>query len=85
MRKSIEHYIMEEFGISESRISELDIKKSLKILKKFGFLKGKDFEISGSFINVTDEETAQDISDELAGSYEVTYDEDNNFRLTIFG
>lgn len=86
MGKSIVDFITEEFDINEARIAELSVTKSVKILKDYGFNKGKDFKVDGEkSIYLTSEKVAQNVADELSGEFEVTYDDEDDFRLTIFG
>lgn len=82
--KSIAFYINEEFGLNESRMKEQSVKDMVKILNDFGFEKKKDFKVKGNSVYLNDEETAMSVADELVGSYEVTYDDQDNFKLTIF-
>lgn len=85
MKKGIVHFINEEFGLNEAKLEELTTKKAVKVLLDYGFEKGKDFKVNGKAIYLTSEKVAQNIADELAGELEVTYDDEDNFKLSIFG
>ncbi len=82
--KNIAFYINEELGLNEGRMKEQSTKDVLKILKDNGFKKGKDFEVKDDGVYLSSEDIAMDVSDELVGQYEVTYDDQDDFKLTIF-
>lgn len=83
--KGILTYIYEEFGISES-LKELSDKKIVKILKDLGFSEKSDFKVNGGGVHANSEEIAMGIADEMVNTkYEMSYDEDENFKIVIFG
>lgn len=84
MGKGIEHFILEEFNINEAVLKEVSFEKVLKALKKFGFEKNKDFKIKGKSVYLNSEKVAEDVADEMIGDYEVTYDDLDDFKLTLF-
>jgi len=82
--KSITFYINEELGLNEASLKEQPQKKVVKILIDNGFEKGKDFKVKNGGVYLSSEEVAMSVSDELVGSYEVTYDDQDDFKLTLF-
>lgn len=82
--KSITFYINEELGLNESRLKEQPSKKVVKILIDNGFEKGKDFNVKNGSVYLNSEDIAMSVSDELVGDYEVTYDDQDDFKLTLF-
>lgn len=84
MGKAIEEFIRKEFSISEAKLKEIEYEKVVKILKKFDFKKGKDFKIVDKQIFLTSEDVAMKVSDELVDDYVVTYDDQDDFKLSVF-
>lgn len=80
----ITEFIKEEFEINEAKLKEVSQDNVLKILKDFDFKKGRDFTVSGKNIYLTSNEVAMEVSDELVDDYTVTYDDEDNFKLSIF-
>lgn len=70
-------------SINEAKLKELADKDVIGILKKYGFTKN-DYIRKGVKIYAKDEDIAMEISDELVDEYVVTYDDKDDFKLSIF-
>ncbi len=84
--KGIEFYIKEEFRIDEAKLKELDDKSIIKVLKELGFEKDKDFKVKNNSVYAKNEDKAMEIADEIFDTkYELSYDDEDDFKLNIFG